>query len=60
MQIGDVDFDTAAGDDYNFVFYGVADPSRSSTASTRRLGRTPRDRMDSASPSHRAKKSASP
>ena len=26
MQIGDVDFDTAAGDDYNFVFYGVADP----------------------------------
>jgi uncharacterized membrane protein YdbT with pleckstrin-like domain len=27
MQIGDVDFDTAAGDDYNFVFYGVADPA---------------------------------
>ena len=26
MQIGDVDFDTAATDDYNFVFYGVADP----------------------------------
>jgi uncharacterized membrane protein YdbT with pleckstrin-like domain len=26
MQIGDVDFDTAAGDDYNFVFQGVADP----------------------------------
>ena len=26
MQIGDVDFDTAAGDDYNFVFTGVADP----------------------------------
>ena len=26
MQIGDVDFDTAAGDDYNFIFYGVADP----------------------------------
>jgi uncharacterized membrane protein YdbT with pleckstrin-like domain len=26
MQIGDVDFDTAASDDYNFVFYGVADP----------------------------------
>jgi len=26
MQIGDVDFDTAAGDDYNFVFAGVADP----------------------------------
>jgi uncharacterized membrane protein YdbT with pleckstrin-like domain len=27
MQIGDVDFDTAATDDYNFVFVGVADPS---------------------------------
>jgi uncharacterized membrane protein YdbT with pleckstrin-like domain len=26
MQIGDVDFDTAASDDYNFVFSGVADP----------------------------------
>jgi len=26
MQIGDVDFDTAAGDDYNFIFTGVADP----------------------------------
>jgi uncharacterized membrane protein YdbT with pleckstrin-like domain len=27
MQIGDVDFDTAATDDYNFVFIGVADPA---------------------------------
>lgn len=27
MQIGDVDFDTAAGDDYNFIFSGVAEPS---------------------------------
>jgi uncharacterized membrane protein YdbT with pleckstrin-like domain len=26
MRIGDVDFDTAATDDYNFVFTGVADP----------------------------------
>jgi uncharacterized membrane protein YdbT with pleckstrin-like domain len=26
MQIGNVDFDTAAGDDYNFVFAGVAEP----------------------------------
>ena len=26
FQIGDVDFDTAAGDDYNFIFAGVADP----------------------------------
>jgi uncharacterized membrane protein YdbT with pleckstrin-like domain len=27
LQVGDVDFDTAAGDDYNFVFTGVADPA---------------------------------
>jgi len=27
MQIGDVDFDTAATDDYNFVFVGVAEPA---------------------------------
>jgi uncharacterized membrane protein YdbT with pleckstrin-like domain len=27
LQIGDVDFDTAAGDDYNFIFAGVADPA---------------------------------
>jgi len=27
MQIGDVDFDTAATDDYDFVFYGVANPA---------------------------------
>jgi uncharacterized membrane protein YdbT with pleckstrin-like domain len=26
VQIGDVDFDTAASDDYNFIFVGVADP----------------------------------
>ncbi len=26
LQVGDVDFDTAAGDDYNFIFAGVADP----------------------------------
>jgi uncharacterized membrane protein YdbT with pleckstrin-like domain len=26
MRIGDVDFDTAASDDYDFVFVGVADP----------------------------------
>ncbi len=28
MRIGDVDFDTAASDDYNFVFAGVADPDK--------------------------------
>ena len=27
LQVGNVDFDTAAGDDYNFVFAGVADPA---------------------------------
>ena len=27
LGVGDVDFDTAAGDDYNFVFSGVADPA---------------------------------
>jgi uncharacterized membrane protein YdbT with pleckstrin-like domain len=27
LQIGNVDFDTAAGDDYNFVFSGVGDPA---------------------------------
>ncbi len=27
LQIGDVDFDTAAGDDYNFTFEGVGDPA---------------------------------
>ena len=26
LQIGDVDFDTAGGDDYNFIFSGVAQP----------------------------------
>lgn len=26
LQVGDVDFDTAGGDDYNFVFAGVAQP----------------------------------
>ncbi len=28
MQIGDVDFDTAGSDDYNFIFAGVADPAQ--------------------------------
>ena len=27
LQVGDVDFDTAAGDDYNFVFAGVTEPA---------------------------------
>ena len=28
LQVGDVDFDTAAGDDYNFIFAGVANPDQ--------------------------------
>lgn len=42
LQIGDVDFDTAAGDDYNFVFSGVADPAdvvHRVDEATRSLGR---------------------
>jgi uncharacterized membrane protein YdbT with pleckstrin-like domain len=27
LQVGDVDFDTAGGDDYNFIFFGVANPA---------------------------------
>jgi hypothetical protein len=27
LQVGDVDFDTADGDDYNFVFAGVSEPA---------------------------------
>jgi uncharacterized membrane protein YdbT with pleckstrin-like domain len=27
LQVGTVDFDTAAGDDYQFAFAGVADPA---------------------------------
>ena len=27
LQVGNVDFDTAAGDDYDFVFAGVSDPA---------------------------------
>jgi uncharacterized membrane protein YdbT with pleckstrin-like domain len=38
MQIGDVDFDTAATDDYNFVFAGVADPGEVVAAVDRATG----------------------
>ena len=55
MQIGDVDFDTAATDDYNFIFYGVADPGgvvhRVDQATGAELGRAA---TASASPSRRA------
>jgi len=43
LQIGDVDFDTAAGDDYNFVFAGVAEPAEVVSQvdeATRSLGST--------------------
>jgi uncharacterized membrane protein YdbT with pleckstrin-like domain len=40
MQIGDVDFDTAATDDYNFVFVGVADPGDVVQAVDRATGAT--------------------
>ena len=37
MQIGDVDFDTAAsGGDYDFIFFGVANPGESCTGWTGR------------------------
>ena len=50
LQIGNVDFDTAAGDDYNFTFDGVADPGdvvhmvdqATGVASTDGLGDQPR------------------
>jgi uncharacterized membrane protein YdbT with pleckstrin-like domain len=38
MRIGDVDFDTAATDDYNFVFAGVADPEQVVQAVDRATG----------------------
>ena len=45
LQIGDVDFDTAAGDDYNFIFAGVAEPAdvvHSVDQATRAVGLRPR------------------
>ena len=48
LQVGDVDFDTAAGDDYNFVFSGVAEPAdvvhMVDTATRRGAHRGPRRR----------------
>lgn len=40
MQIGDVDFDTAASDDYNFVFAGVANPGEVVEAVDKATGAT--------------------
>jgi uncharacterized membrane protein YdbT with pleckstrin-like domain len=40
MQIGDVDFDTAATDDYNFIFVGVADPGEVVQSVDRATGAT--------------------
>ena len=51
LQVGDVDFDTAAGDDYNFVFSGVSEPAdvvhtvdQATHGGTEALGETPRPR----------------
>ena len=43
LQVGDVDFDTAAGDDYNFVFAGVAEPADVVHMVDRATGVAPRD-----------------
>ena len=53
MQIGDVDFDTAATDDYNFVFAGVATPATSSTAVDQATGAARPARTAWARPSRR-------
>jgi uncharacterized membrane protein YdbT with pleckstrin-like domain len=58
LQVGDVDFDTAAGDDYNFVFGGVAEPAdvvHMVDAATHRgdaegLGEAPTQRREQAPP----------
>ena len=58
LQIGDVDFDTAAGDDYNFVFAGVAEPAdvvhmvdqATGVAATEGLGDQPRGRPPASRP----------
>ncbi len=39
LQIGTVDFDTAAGDDYQFKFAGVADPRGSRRGGAPRAAR---------------------
>ena len=53
MQIGDVDFDTAATDDYNFVFAGVADPGDVVHKVDQATGAPPPGRTASARPSRR-------
>ncbi|HEX7058405.1 MAG TPA: PH domain-containing protein [Solirubrobacterales bacterium] len=56
MQIGDVDFDTAAGDDYNFIFSGVAARATWSTAWIRQLERARPARTALEKRSRRAKR----
>lgn len=41
LQIGDVDFDTAAGEDYNFVFTGVSEPDEVVRMVDRATGASP-------------------
>jgi uncharacterized membrane protein YdbT with pleckstrin-like domain len=58
LQIGNVDFDTAAGDDYNFTFDGVADPAEvvhmvdraTGVAAPDGLGDQPTERREAAPP----------
>ena len=53
MQIGDVDFDTAASDDYNFIFAGVADPGEVVHMVDQATGVRPPGRTGWARPSRR-------
>ena len=54
LQIGDVDFDTAAGDDYNFIFAGVAEPADVVHMVDQATGRPRRHRAASATEAQRA------
>ncbi len=50
LQVGDVDFDTAAGDDYNFVFGGVAEPADVVHMVDQATGVAPRDGVSDSAP----------
>ena len=46
LRVGAVDFDTAGGDDSDFIFDGVNDPAEVSPPSTRPSARRPRPQRD--------------
>ena len=50
LQIGDVDFDTAGGDDYGFTFAGVADPEQVTEQVDRATGRAGQELGDPGPP----------